>query len=181
MVTISRSETSGPDRRILSLIIVALALAVFVVTWIGIRESRSDSFQLLVLQGKSFTEALAQASENAILAESHYDRMVQARYSDLVSVLSEEDLATLAQEDLMQFAQRHDLHGVYVYSSTDSILIAGSVGRGPQVNLPLFVEEEVAQLIADPESNYVLLLDQSEPTGVMVHYYLELTNRLDRV
>ncbi len=174
------SQSSGPDRRILSIIIVVLASAVFVFTWIGIRENRHDSFALLELQGKSFTEALAQSSENAILSESYYDQMVQARYGDLVAFLAEEDLASLTDDDLVSFAQGHDLYGAYVFG-VDSLLVAGVVARGPGGALPLFVEEEVAQLISDPESNYVLLLDQSEPTDAVVHYYLELTNRMDRV
>jgi PAS domain-containing protein len=175
-----KSETAWFHQRFTFIIVIALALAVLIITAVSIRESRSDSFTLLVLQGTAFTEALAQASENAIAAESFYDYLVQKRFSDLVGTLVETGLDRLTDADLAQFALYHDLYSVYVFNM-DSTLALEGFARGPRENLPDFVLDEVKQLIADPSSNYVLLLDEEESPGGGVHYYLELTNRLDHV
>ena len=180
MAISDKPQSMGLSRRFVSFVAVALALAVFGLTWVGISESRTDSFRLLVVQGKAFTEALAQASRNAITSEGFYDRLVTSRYSDLVSTLAEVDLDKMTDADLMKFAQMHDIYGVYVYR-LDSTLAHEAMARGPRTRPPAFVENEVKQLIANPESNYVLLLDEGGPAGEMTHYYLELTNRLDRV
>ena len=180
MADTSKSEAAGLSRRFLYIIAVTVALAVFLITWFGIRQSRKDSFELLVMQGTAFTEALSQASRNAITSEMFYDRLVQQRYSELVSLLSEADLKTLTESDLVRFAQVHNLIGVYIYGMDSSLLVEG-LARGPRSTPPDFVHKEVDQLIANPESNYVLLLDNDEQTGQATHYYLELSNRLDRV
>lgn len=180
MVDIPRTESAGFNKRFLLIIAITVALAVFLITWFGIRESRKDSFELLVMQGTAFTEALAQASRNAITSEMFYDRLVQEKYSEVASLLSETDLKTLTESDLVRFAQVHDLIGVYIYGM-DSNLIVEGLARGPRSTPPDFVHKEVDQLIANPESNYVLLLDNDEQTGQATHFYLELSNRLDRV
>jgi len=168
------------DQRFTAAIVIVLALAVFSLTWVGIRQSRSDSFKLLVLQGRAFTEALAQAAENAIVSETFYDYLVHQRYAEIVVGLTEPDLQSLTDQQLAQIAQAHDLYGVFVVSA-DSSLVAGSIVGGPKVALPDFVYEEVRQLIADPEENYILLLEEGDRPGPAIHYYLEITNRLDRV
>src|SRR5512138_1494422 len=82
-----REELSRFDQRYLIALVIIIAVAVFLITWVGIRESRDDSYRLLVRQGSAFTAALAEASQNAITAESFYDRLVQRRYADLISTL----------------------------------------------------------------------------------------------
>ncbi len=180
MFNSANGRPTGFDHRLLSVVAISLAIAVFLITWFSISESRSDSFELLREQGVAFTEALAQASENAIAAEAFYDNLVQARYSDLVASLVNWNIGSLSEQELVSFALTHDLAGLYLYG-VDSTLVAGVVARGPYEPLPDFVAEEVAILLADPESNYVLLLEGGATQGETVHYYLELTSRLDQV
>ncbi len=176
----ANDRPTGFDHRLLSIMAVSFAVAVFLIAWFSIRESRSDSFLLLREQGAAFTEALAQASQNAITAEAFYDNLVQARYSDLVTSLVNWNISRISEHQLASFALNHDVLGVYVYDA-DSTLDMGVVARGPYEPLPDFVVDEVAGLLADPESNYVLLLEEGETQGEAVHYYLELTDRQDIV
>lgn len=180
MLQLRRTASARLDQRFTGAIVIVLALAVFILTWVGIRQSRSDSFELLVLQGTAFTEALAQAAENAIVSETFYDYLVHKRYAEVVIDLTEVDLDSLTDQRLAQTAEAGNLYGVYVFSA-DSTLVAGAVVRGPKISPPDFVYEEVHQLIANPESNYVLLLEETERPGEAIHYYLEITNTLDRV
>jgi PAS domain S-box-containing protein len=180
MTATPAAESSGLSRRLWFFVAVLVAVAIFVITWVSIRKSHADSYSLLVQQGTAFTEALAQASENAITAETFYDRLVQARYSDLARRLAEIDLQELSEADLVEFVRANDLFGAYVYAA-DSTLVAEGTGVRARTRLPEYVREEVYQLLADPEVNYVLLLDENDAAGEVIHYYLELANRLDRV
>ena len=164
------------DHRYLIAVIIVVAIAVFAITWVGIRESRSDSFKLMVLQGTSFTEALAQASENAIAAEGYYERILQRRYRDLVATLLEIDPRRLTSAGLVAFAQSHELDAIYIYAADSNIIISGTF-QGDRLALPEFVDSEVKKLIANPVSRSLLLTD---PDNTDRSYYVEVTNQLDR-
>jgi signal transduction histidine kinase len=168
------------DQRFLIILAVVVTVGVFLITWLSIRESRSDSYQLLVEQGRAFTESLALASENAIASEVFYDHLVRARYSELVVTLLDMNIDRLDNQDWASFALAHDLLGAYVYDSTGA-LVGGVTLRGGQVRPPEHVEAEIDSLFADPETRFVLLLDENETGGQMVHYYLELSPQMDRV
>ena len=176
----SPGPSGGYDQRYLTVLTVILAVGVFFLTWYTIRESRADSFGLLVEQGRAFTESLAEASQNAITSESFYDHLARQRYSDLVSTLMDMDIAKLRRQDWSSFALTHDLRGVYLYAP-DSGIVAGATVRGARIKPPEHVQNEVDSLFADPEMRFVLLLDQGDTPDEMVHYYLELTGQLDRV
>jgi len=178
---ISTAQNSEPrDHRFLTFLAIFLVVVVFLMTWYSIRESRSDSFQLLAEQGRAFTESLAQASQNAITSETFYDHLVRLRYSDLVVTLMDMDINELSDQDWASFALTHDLLGAYEYD-TSGQLTGGATVRGGRLRPPVYVEAEVDSLFAEPEMRFVLLLDEGEAPGQMVHYYLELTSQLDRV
>jgi hypothetical protein len=92
-------QNSGYDQRILTVVAIVLAAAVFCITWYTIRASRADSFGLLVEQGRALTESLAEASQNAITSEEYYDRLVRQRYADLVITLMDMDVDKLSRQD----------------------------------------------------------------------------------
>ncbi len=168
------------DQRHLSALAIALALAIFLITWVSIRQSRSDSYELLAEQGRAFTESLARASENAVTSETFYDYLVRTRYSDLIVTLMDMRPENLDEQGWASFAFSHDLVGVYVYD-TAAELVAGVTARGGRDEPPGFVEAEVDSLIADPEARFVLLVNEGDEPGEILHYYLELTNRMDQV
>ena len=57
---------AGLTQPFLVIIVILLALFMLFVAWVGIRQSRSDSMQLLVMQGTVLLESLAQAADNAM-------------------------------------------------------------------------------------------------------------------
>lgn len=156
---------------------LVLALVIVLVTWIGIREYRSDSLQLLRMQGRAFTEALAQAAESAMASESLVDFLIHLRYAEVVRSVTRHHLDEVSDQLLVRTAVDHDLYGLFVLDST-ATLSAGGVARGPASGPPRFVFDEAAQLLSQPEQRYVLLLDEGDDPGEIVHYYLEITNDL---
>ncbi len=180
MLQSSESRSGKSGQRLLTALAIVLAVALLTVSWVSYLRSRSDSLGLLVAQGTAFTESLAQASENAIASETIYDHLVQARYSDLAASLRDRNLSTITDQELVTMALTHDLMGVYLFDSAANP-VTEVVARGPHEPLPEYIEAEVADLLRSPESNYVLLMEEGEGPGETVHYYLEVTSRLDRV
>ncbi|MDH3891002.1 MAG: ATP-binding protein [candidate division Zixibacteria bacterium] len=136
-----------------------------------------DSLQLLRMQGGAFTEALAQAAESAMASESFVDYLIHLRYAEVVRNVTRHDLANVSDQQLVRTAVEHDLFGLFVLDST-ATLTTGGVTRGPASGPPQFVFDEAAQLLSQPEHRYVLLLDEGDDPGEIIHYYLELTNDL---
>jgi len=168
------------DQRYLTILTVVFAVAVFLITWYTIHLSRVESFGLIVEQGRALTESLAEASQNALTSESFYDHLARQRYSDLVTTLMDMDIDKLRRQDWASFSLTHDLRGIYLYAP-DSGLVAGTTVRGARIRPPENVETEVDSLFQDPESRFVLMLEEGDTSDEMVHYYLELTSQLDRV
>jgi len=168
------------EKHFLIVVLVILAVTVFIITWFSIKESRSDSYQLLVKQGVAFTEALTQAAQNAIESEHFFDFLVHKRYHEIAIELALEDLKDINDQQLYQMSLNHNLYGIYIYNM-DSTLIAGTIVRGPITKIPDYVYKEVCQLISQPKDNYLLLLDEGNKPDEKIHYYIELSNKMDRV
>ena len=168
------------DPRFLAALLLALAVVIVLITWLGIRESRQDSLRLLKMQGVAFTEALAQAAENAMASESYYDYLAHLRYGEIVRSVVRHDLSSISDQQLTQTAMEHNLYALFILDSA-AILMAGGVARGSETGPPPFVLDEAALLLGQPEHKYVMLLDEGEVPGETVHYYLELTNDLQWV
>lgn len=175
-----KTNSTGMDPRFLAALLLALAVVIVLITWLGIRESRQDSLRLLKMQGVAFTEALAQAAENAMASESYYDYLAHLRYGEIVRSVVRHDLSSISDQQLTQIAIEHDLYGLFVLNSA-AILTAGGVARGSETGPPPFVLDEATLLLGQPEHKYVMLLDEGEVPGETVHYYLELTNDLQWV
>ncbi len=173
-------RTSRFERGLLPTIIVVVAAAVFLLTWIVIRASRTDSYSLLVTQATAFTEVLAQACENTIVAESYYDRLAQSRYRDIVASLDDLDITTLRDGDVARFSRVHDFAGIWVFDMQGEVKAEGSASGGV-IQMPAFVTSELKQLAANPDTRSVLLLDAPEGAEDITQYYLQVTNQLNRI
>ena len=167
-------------RRYTLVAVAALALTVFLITWVGITESRSESFKLLVDQGSAFSEALAQAVDNAITSESFYDYLVQARYSEVVAEVSDFPPGGLSDSSLARIAHAHDLYGLFLFDG-DSAKIDGASMHGGYGGTPDFVLAEVQQFFDNPVNKSLLLLDEGDDPGEATHYYLEISNDFSRI
>lgn len=171
---------AGLDQRFLLVVVAVLALTVFIITWVSMRESRQESLSLLVGQGTAFCEALAHASENAFLSESYFDYLIHLRYHEIVTNAVTSGMLPMPSTYLSQLAVDHDLSGVYLFDSA-ATLLGQAIIRGPSWEPPAFVVDEVRQLCSNPESHYSLLLESDNQPGHHTLYYLEITSALDRV
>ncbi len=161
-------------------ILIPLVAAVFLLVYFSIKESRSDSLKLLVIQGEAFIESLSSATQNAIASEEFYNRLVHKRFNEITVELDQRQLDQITDDDLYRLALLHNLYSVHLFN-TDSQIVASAFARGSQLKLPDFVIKEVKYLLSNHEENYLLLLDDDNPSGEILHYYLKLSNRMDRV
>ena len=121
MKNVSGGKGQWFDKRVLVVLATLSIIVLLAVTWSSIKKGRSDSFSLLVIQGRSFAEALAQASENAIRSESHYDQIVRIRYRDLVIGLTSSQSSIVDNTFMLNFARQHDLRAIYVFDSSSTL------------------------------------------------------------
>ncbi len=166
--------------RFTAVVLLVVAAGILVVTWLGIKQSRADSMKLLVSEGRAFVETLAQAAENAIHAEEVIDHFVHKRFSEIIASLGPATLDSPSNEGLMQAARDHQIYGIFVFDK-EAHLLQGAATKTVAISPPDFVIEEVRQLLQHPENNYALLLDDAADGIEPLHYYLEITNTLDRV
>lgn len=161
-------------------IFVALALVVVAVTLVSTLKSRKDSYGLLVQQAKVFTEALALACQNTVVSESYYDRLTAEYYQHLVDDLAKGDARRITDTDLSNFARDRELYGGYVYDTTGQLL-QSSVAQGPVIRPPSAVDSIVRKLVTDFATRSATLFLDDTASGSKIHYFIEVTNQLDRV
>ncbi len=161
-------------------VLVSLTVAVFFLTYFSIKESRSDSLKLLVIQGEAFIESLSSAAKNAISSEEFYNRLAHKRYNEISIELEQRELDKITNDDLYRLCLLHNLFSVHIFD-VDSTLKASSFARGSQLKLPDFVIAEMQYLLSNPEENYLLLLDDDSQSGEARHYYIKMSNKMDRV
>ncbi len=159
-------------------LIAVIAFAIIAVTWLSLTAGRSETYSLLIAQGKSFTEALADASANALAAEDYYDQLVREQYRETVSRFRREQRAALEPSAVSAFRLTNDLLDLWVFDTTGTILFPPA--SPATTTVPDFLTDELSRLVANPDSNFVLVL-ADDATGRPVHYYLELSNQLDEV
>lgn len=174
------NQMKSQRNRLTAVIVLVVAAGILALTWLGIKQSRSDSLKLLVSEGTAFTEALTQAAENAIQSEQVIDHFVHLRNSEVISSLGPAVLDSPRTEQLMEVARDHQVFGIFVYDRKGNVL-AGAATKSIAANPPEFVTTEVKNLLEHHESNYALLLDEDSNGQEPLHYYLEITNTLDRV
>jgi len=175
-----KNSKSWFDRRLLVIVVIAFALLLFVFSWLGIQTSRRDSFKLLVMQGTTFAEALAQASGNAIASESFNDYLIHRRFHELALYISDMSEVDKNKNQLSTMVLRHNLDAIYIFDTLGQITYEGT-DIDQRKALPGFVINEIKALAVNPESFYILLLQENELPGDAVHYYLEISNTLDEV
>jgi signal transduction histidine kinase len=161
-------------------VLAAVAIVVVAVTLVSTLKSRKDSYGLLVQQATAFTEALALACQNTVVSESYYDRLTSEHYQHLADDLTAGDARRLTETDLTKFVRERGLYGGYVYDSTGRLL-QSAVAPGPVIRPPAVVDTAVHKLLVDFATRSVTVFLDDTTSGYKVHYYIEVTNQLDRV
>ncbi|MEA1980553.1 MAG: histidine kinase dimerization/phospho-acceptor domain-containing protein, partial [candidate division Zixibacteria bacterium] len=166
--------SSKYGNKLLFFLIVLFAIIIFFTSYYFIQENRNDSLRLLINQGSSFTESLAQAAENAITSESFYEYLIYKRYHELIIEISMSEQIP-NQQSLVRFASDHNLFSIHVFDINGGLISEGIAG-GIRSALPVNIYDQVINLYESKENNFKLILDDFYSPGGAYHYFLELTN-----
>jgi hypothetical protein len=172
MCVYPKIRTLNLELRLVVIAVVLFAIIILGITWISIRKSRSDSFNLLVQQGTAFTNALADGASGAIAAESYYDRFTTRHYADLVLVLFDNELQKINSAKLSDFIDRYDLLAVFIFKFDSSYQIGCST-IGEIKSPPAIVDSGVTELIAEPDNEFSTLMYKDDVTGEDVQLFFE--------
>ncbi|SYZ74104.1 putative NtrC family signal transduction histidine kinase [Candidatus Zixiibacteriota bacterium] len=119
---------SGLKLRFAVIIIALLGVLLFVLTYLGIQKSRSDSFELVRRQGAALLESLTLSSDNAIKANSLFDLLVQEKFSDLASFIEERPAMNYSSAELADMASRYGVDAILIYDNKLNVRAAGARG-----------------------------------------------------
>ncbi len=176
----ARNLSPDVEFRLSLSIVIFIAVAILLFAWLNIRENRQDSLDLLVTQGKAFTEALAEAADNSIRAEANIDYLTHLRYSEVLRSLDDIATDSPTDEQLSSLTRHHDVIALYICDLQGNVIASGRHDRNKN-GLPAYVVEEAIALAENQEDEYSLLLEPGEGLSFDRHYYLEIANSLDRI
>jgi signal transduction histidine kinase len=130
----------GPRARLALPIAVILGLLLFVLTYLGIQKSRSDSLELIRQQGTALIESMTLSAENAIKANSLFDLLVQEKFSDLVGFLDSRRDLRYSSAEMADFSSEFGIDAIFIFDTSSAPVAAGA--RGLFINL-----EEIRELL----------------------------------
>jgi len=98
-------------------ILVVLGVLLFVFAYLGMQKSRSDSLELLRIQGAALISGLTLSADNAIKANSFFDLLVQEKFSDLAGFLTSREQLDFSYEELADFAAAYGVDGIFIFDA----------------------------------------------------------------
>ncbi len=168
----ARSVGAGRTRFIL-LVVILLGILLFILTYIGIQKSRSDSLELLRQQGVALIESLTLSADNAIKANSFFDLLVQAKFSDLAGFLEANNGLVFSRPELSDFASAYGVDAILIYDNKLNLKSSGAangftdLGRIHRLILP-----EVEALLGDSSAGFSFQINEGDFPGDVSLYYL---------
>ncbi len=169
-----RAGRTGRTRFILPVVILGGLL--FILTYIGIQKSRSDSLELLRQQGVALIESLALSADNAIKANSFFDLLVQAKFSDLVDFLEKQNGLSFSRVELSEFAAAYGIDAVLIYDNDLNLQSSGSATSFTDLGrIHRFVVPEIAEFLADSSAGFRFQINDGDFPGDVSLYYISGT------
>lgn len=167
-------STKGAGRTsFILLVIVLLGILLFILTYIGIQKSRSDSLELLRQQGVALIESLTLSADNAIKANSFFDLLVQEKFADMAGFLEQQDGLSYSPDELSDFASTYGVDAILIYDNETDLLSAGVLGGFTDLSrINHFLQQEVALLWGDSSTTVSFQMDEGDFPGDVALYYL---------
>ncbi len=175
------NHSIGRVKFILPLLIL-LAILLFVMTYLGIQKSHSDSLLLLRRQGGALIESLVLSADNAIKANSFFDLLIQEKYSDLVAFLETRPDFDFASEELADFSLGYGVDAILIFDDSLNLKASGVRGIFIQIDDVYDLIYPVVQELVDDSTNFSELRTISgDLPGDISIYYLEQTSDHEHV
>ncbi len=175
-----RPEAVGPARISFILVtVVLLGVLLFVLTYLGIQKSRSDSLELLRQQGVAQIEGLVLSADNAIKAGSLFDLLAQEKFSDLVGFLETKEDTAYSSPELADFASGYGVDAILIFDNEMNLKASGARGVFIDLNrIYSVVVPELESMVADEavQSSF-RIIEGSRPGEMSIVYLQKTTDR----
>jgi PAS domain S-box-containing protein len=151
-------------------------MLLFILTYLGIEKSHSDSLQLLKRQGTALIESLILSADNAIKANSFFDLLIQEKFTDMVAFLESRPDLEFETGELADFANAYGVEAILIFDDSASLVSYGA--RGVMINIydiQNAVVPEVRNLFQKKSSFSNMLTSLGDLPGEVAMYYLEKT------
>jgi PAS domain S-box-containing protein len=159
--------------RYVVLILALSAILLFVLTYMGIQKSRSDSLELLRQQGAALIESLTLSADNAIKANSFFDLLVQEKFSDLAGFLETRENLDFSSPELADFASGYGVDAILIFDSSMSLRASGSRGVFIDLNkVYARIIPEIEALLSDTVSQSSFQIIEGDLPGDISLYYI---------
>ncbi len=175
-----RAHSNGAGRTgFILLVVILLGILLFILTYIGIQKSRSDSLELLRQQGAALIESLTLSADNAIKANSFFDLLVQAKFSDLAGFLEKQNGLSFSRAELSEFAAAYGVDVVLIYDNDLNLQSSGSAGGFTDLGrIHRFVLPEVEEFLSDSTAGFSFQInDGGFPGDVSLSYLFRTTDK----
>ncbi len=176
-----KSFSSGRMKFILPLLGL-LGMLMFVLAYLGIQKSHSDSLLLLRRQGGALIQSLVLSADNAIKANSFFDLLIQEKYSDLVAFLETRPDFNFSSDELADFSLGYGVDAILIFDKDLNLKVSGA--RGIFINVETLhnlVLPKVKTLVEDTIKSSDLQTITGDLPGDVSIYYLEQTSDHDHV
>ncbi len=171
------SRWTGPRYHLPILIILAILLFVF--AYLGMQKSRSDSLELLRIQGAALISSLTQSADNAIKANSFFDLLVQEKFSDLAGFVTTREQLDFSYEELADFAAAYGVDGIFIFDAELGLVTYGL--RGVFLNPDDIIDEYYPDLevFRDDSASFrdFMMMTGSLPGDVSMYYFEKTMDR----
>jgi PAS domain S-box-containing protein len=174
--SVSENQTAGIKPKILLPIFILMGVLLFVLIYLGIQKSRSDSLELIRQQGTALIESLTLSSDNAIKANSLFDLLVEEKFSDLASFLEGRKSMNYSAEELADLSSQYGVDAIMTFDRNGSFQRAGA--RGFFINLAELSELAsflVDTFLADTIGDNSRLDFAMAPGGNEVIYFIKIS------
>ncbi len=153
-----------------------LAILLFVMTYLGIQKSHSDSLLLLRQQGGALIESLVLSADNAIKANSYFDLLIREKYADLVGFLETRPDFDFTSEELADFSL-YGVDAILIFDDSLNLKTSGARGIFIQIeDIYRLIIPEVKALVEDSTNYSNLQIITGDLPGDVSLYYLEQTS-----
>ncbi len=142
------SSLLAPIRlRYLLLVIIALGLIFFALTYLGIRKARQSLLKIMVDEGKALVESLALSSNNAIQAGLLLESLAEEKFTDIAERALNRFDDTIKPALLRDISRENDLLSFDIVASDMTVIASDRWAEGYVPEYPPEVRAEIMDIL----------------------------------
>ncbi len=158
--------------RYLLLVIIAVGLIFFALTYLGIHKARQSLLKIMVDEGRALVESLTLSSNNAIQSGLLLESLSEQKFIDIANVAEKRLVGVDDPEQYRRFSTEFDLLAIDLLDSTLAVAGSNRWAKGFVPNYPGEVEVELHDLMQTGGGYRSVLNNTSDSLIPLVQYFI---------